>query len=633
MNAAKRQPKRTFSSVQRSSQLYSVDGKPYSLLQTIGANEVMLRAVDEPQEVRVVRISNLAIHVDTSSSLIAEPPRDPESYSEREVSLAETRLEAITPVLNAKHGETAAAVQSVSIRLGVSLRTIHRWVRQYREGGSALHLLGRKRGAARGQVRIAPEVEAIIAAKTSELHLSRQRKRPAEVFEKVKEACALTGLPQPSQDTVYRRIREINEADRAKAQGRRRDYEGNYQPKKSKYPETHRPYEVLQIDHTLSQVMLVDEISRKPLGRCWTTLVIDVHTRLIVGWHFDWRGPSYLSALSALTVAILPKAELLQSLGIDDRLPAHGLPSRVHADNAKEFRGNSMKRALTTNGIDISFRPVKKPRYGGHIESLMRTRAMFEDTLPGTTFSNPSAREGYNSEKEAVLTISEFERIAVNWIVNTYNYKLHSSLNQGPIDQWADAIRLAGLPPPVPDVTRFKISMLPWKACTIQQYGIQWDRLRYFSDELIPLIKSKDKDDPKHLRKFVCRRDPRNLLVVYVYIDEEDRYVRAVAPSTHENELRVDDLRTGKKMLKDLGVSAPRQEILLKAAQQHREMIDNAIQATKAAKRVRESANRDRSWIASPTSASLVSTTKPLPPPVETVPDEEIVPFDDVGDL
>ncbi|WP_281241897.1 hypothetical protein [Celeribacter baekdonensis] len=37
-----------------------------------------------------------------------------------------------------------------------------------------------------------------------------------------------------------------------------------------------RPLEVVQIDHTLADIILVDQVERKPLARPWVTLAIDV---------------------------------------------------------------------------------------------------------------------------------------------------------------------------------------------------------------------------------------------------------------------------------------------------------------------------------------------------------------------
>ncbi len=53
-----------------------------------------------------------------------------------------------------------------------------------------------------------------------------------------------------------------------------------------------RPLELAQIDHTLADIVIVDEIERRTIGRPWLTLVIDVATRLILGFHLTLDAPS-----------------------------------------------------------------------------------------------------------------------------------------------------------------------------------------------------------------------------------------------------------------------------------------------------------------------------------------------------
>lgn len=48
-------------------------------------------------------------------------------------------------------------------------------------------------------------------------------------------------------------------------------------------PRTTCPLQVVQIDHTKVDLELVGDISRACIGRPWLTLVLDVHTRMIIG--------------------------------------------------------------------------------------------------------------------------------------------------------------------------------------------------------------------------------------------------------------------------------------------------------------------------------------------------------------
>lgn len=87
-------------------------------------------------------------------------------------------------------------------------------------------------------------------------------------------------------------------------------------------------------------------------------------------------------------------------------------------DNAKEFRGNMLQRACLEYGIDIEWRPVARPNFGGHIERLLGTFAKEIHSLPGTTFSNTRKRDDYDSEGKAVFTLTEFEEWLVTFVVN-----------------------------------------------------------------------------------------------------------------------------------------------------------------------------------------------------------------------
>jgi putative transposase len=63
-------------------------------------------------------------------------------------------------------------------------------------------------------------------------------------------------------------------------------------------------------------VIVVDEIERKPIGRPWLTLVVDVATRMVPGFHLTLEAPCATSVALALSMAVLPKERLLASTGL-----------------------------------------------------------------------------------------------------------------------------------------------------------------------------------------------------------------------------------------------------------------------------------------------------------------------------
>ena len=54
---------------------------------------------------------------------------------------------------------------------------------------------------------------------------------------------------------------------------------------------TARPLEIVQIDHTKADIFVVDEKSRKPIGRPWLTLAMDVFSRMVTGFYLMTCSP------------------------------------------------------------------------------------------------------------------------------------------------------------------------------------------------------------------------------------------------------------------------------------------------------------------------------------------------------
>ena len=186
---------------------------------------------------------------------------------------------------------------------------------------------------------------------------------------------------------------------------------------------------MVQIDHTKVDIMLVDDVTRACIGRPWLTLVLDVHTRMVLGLYLSLDAQSAISAALAVAQAVLPKTEWLTDRAIKLAWPAHGLPEVIHVDNGREFHSRSFERGCQQHGIRLEYRPPATPRFGGHIERLMGTLMGRVHALPGSTSSSVAARGGYDPKAERcsrsgssnaswpwrywVLTITKFTR---HWV-------------------------------------------------------------------------------------------------------------------------------------------------------------------------------------------------------------------------
>jgi len=168
--------------------------------------------------------------------------------------------------------------------------------------------------------------------------------------------------------------------------------------------------DVVQIDHTAVDVIVVDERERLPIGRPWLSLAIDVATRVVPGFCVSLEPPSLISVALVLTHAVLPKDSWLADRELRVPWPVAGLPEVLHFDNGPEFHAESLSRAAQEYGIRLEYRPLGRPHYGGHIERLIGTTMGAVHLLPGATFSNVAEKGDYPSEKTAVLTLAELEK-------------------------------------------------------------------------------------------------------------------------------------------------------------------------------------------------------------------------------
>jgi putative transposase len=206
-----------------------------------------------------------------------------------------------------------------------------------------------------------------------------------------------------------------------------------------------RAYEVVQIDHTLVDVIVVDRVHRKPLQRPWLTLAIDVASRMVAGFYLTLEPPSALPVALALQHLVQPKFNWLESLGIDADWPAEGLPETIHLDNAKEFRSKAMKRGAEEHGISLQYRPIGAPHYGGHIERLIGTMMGAVHLLPGSTFSSIKDRGDYDSVGKSAMTLDELE----HWLaleITRYHAERHRALRGVPSQALAKRCRLRRAP-------------------------------------------------------------------------------------------------------------------------------------------------------------------------------------------
>jgi putative transposase len=287
------------------------------------------------------------------------------------------------------------------------------------------------------------------------------------------------------------------------------------------------------------------------------------------------------------------------------------------------------------HGIDLHWRPVRRPHFGGHIERLLGTFNQDIHALPGSTFSNPMARGAYDSEQHAAMTLSEFEQWLSILIVEVYHQRLHSELGMTPLQKYeegifgTDARPGRGLPERVMDEMRLRLNFMPYVERTVQSHGIVIDEIQYYDDVLKPWIHSRDSRETsgKRKQKFIVRRDPRDISRIYFYDPDLKQYFEIPYRHTAHPPISVWELREVRRKLKEEGHKSINEDVIFDAYNRLRALEAEAVRETKKARRAAQR-RRDHVQAQRPQAESLTSLSEP-----RLARAEEIQPFDEIEEL
>jgi len=420
-------------------------------------------------------------------------------------------------------------------------------------------------------------VEGIIEDHLTRYYLRRERPSLARVVTEIRSACLERGLQPPTRRTVQRRLDAMDAREVMKAREGAKAARQRFAPVTGRN-RSERPLDVVQIDHTPADIILVDSFERKPIGRPWVTLAIDIATRMVTGYHVSFEAPSRLSVALCLTRAVAPKAEFLADLECNVPWPAQGKPQSIHVDNGRDFRSRAFQSACAEWGINLVYRPPGSPHFGGHVERLIGTMMGAVHLLPGTTQSSVAAKGSYDAEAMAAMTLREFDR----WFaleICRYNNSLHSSLGCTPVARWeALAGEMSG---DIPfDMEAFRVSFLPSEQRQVRRDGIHLFDLRYWSDALAGYVGRRN-------GKVVVRYDPRDLSAVWVELDG-GRCVEARYRNLEIPPVSLWEYREAMQKARAMGKVGTNELVLAELIRQQRQIEGESRTLTKAERRSRE---------------------------------------------
>ncbi|BED87911.1 transposase [Pseudoalteromonas sp. MM1] len=350
-----------------------------------------------------------------------------------------------------------------------------------------------------------------------------------------------------------------------------------------------RILERVEIDHTPLDLILLDDELLIPIGRPYLTLLIDVFSGCVLGFHLSYKSPSYVSAAKAITHAIKPKKLDAMSIQLQNNWPCFGKFENLVVDNGAEFWSKNLEYACQSAGINIQYNPVRKPWLKPVVERFFKVINQYLiPEFPGKTFSNILEKEEYKPEKDAIIRFSTFVEEFQRWIVDVYHQDSDSRETHIPINKWQQGYDVY---PPLAmseeEEARFTMLMRISDSRTLGRNGIKFEELMYDSTALADY--RKHYPQTKETVKKLIKVDPDDISKIYVYLEELESYleVPCTDPTGYTDGLSIYEHKIIKKINREtiresknsLGLAKARMAIHERVKQEQEAFIESKTKA------------------------------------------------------
>ncbi len=295
------------------------------------------------------------------------------------------------------------------------------------------------------------------------------------------------------------------------------------------------PGTLYQGDSTIGDIHLVSSRDRSRLiGRPVIYVIIDVVTRVIVGFSVSLQGPSWLGMMLALYNATVDKVAYCKEYGIDiteDMWPSHGLPEAILGDRG-ELEGYDSTNLVDSLDIDVSNTSPYRCDWKAICEQNFRI--ISDDVIhwkPGAVYTKRE-RGDKDYRLEACLTLPEFREMMIRCILKHNNhhrmdwydmdeFMITDHVEPYPIDLWNWGVthRTGHLRKKEDEVIQFKL--LPREPGSVTEFGIYFKGVFYTCERAIKeqwFVKARNRGR----MPVTVAYDPRKLDTIYL-LDKEGK--------------------------------------------------------------------------------------------------------------
>jgi putative transposase len=363
------------------------------------------------------------------------------------------------------HLEDGVALTRLAQAEGIPLRTMQRWVAQYRQHG--LVGLVRKERSDRGMHHFPPE---LVQAVEGLALCSRPPPSVASVHRQLRTIAGQRGWPAPSYATVYSLIRRLDPGLLTLAHQGSKAYKERFDLLYRR--EVDRPNTVWLGDHTPLDLLVRDERGKKAALRPWLTVILDDYSRAVAGYRLSLQPPSTQQTALTLRQAIWRKA--------DPRWHVCGIPETFYTDNGSDFTSHHMEQVGIDLKMGLVFSFPGEPRGRGRIERFFETiNQLFLCELPG--YAPPGSRR-----VQPGLSLKELEKRLGSFLLEDYHHRRHGETKMAPLKRWEAGGFLPRMPESLEQLDLLLLTVA--KGRKVQQDGIHFQGLRYLDLTLAAFV-------------------------------------------------------------------------------------------------------------------------------------------------
>lgn len=409
------------------------------------------------------------------------------------------------------HRSRGSRVRAKAEELGVSQRTLERWIGEYRASGE-FGLVDKRHTTTDG---LAPSIDArwlSMAKLVLDEQISEPKVTKAIVMARIEARLAkvhgVGEVPGPGRSTAYKALRALDRG--------RSTFEGSTKRKRSNANRPQGAYGQILATHPGEYVLMdttpLNVFALSPVTGRWTsvdlTFAMDLYSRCVLGMRLSPGSTKSVDVASVLVESLYPFERPTAEENPSGRWPYHGVPKTLIVDpdrvavagrfmppptmpqclvtdHGSAYVSEHVTSACARLGISIQPARVYTPTDKGPVERFFRTLDSLLQELPGYKGADVASR-GQDPESEAVYTLPQLEQIIREWVATVYHVRPHAALsdpgifgmNMSPAERYSQGLAVIG-ELRIPRNRNYILELLPVAKRQFNHYGVELNGIRY----------------------------------------------------------------------------------------------------------------------------------------------------------